>query len=908
MSANGSEKKNDDLIITEGTKQFTATQFICHALASAGVTHIFGGHGGAIVPLVDAIVAHPSLTWVYCRCEVNASQAAAAYAKLHGKVGCCVATSGPGAAHLLSGLVDADQDRVPLICLTGLKERNHGRYADFQDIDQSAIFRMAGLALSETVSDIDQLLPLMRNAFTIAMAANRCAHLAIPINVQQETVVARTHFCLGTAFQARICIPATRLQVDALALALRSEIEANRHVLIACGYRANIAGVGKYVERIAELLRSPILTSFDGKGTVDEQHPMSYGVIGMYGNAGTPSALDLMECCDTVIGICVNDWTELVANKSGLQIRRMIQIDERLVAGDSVRFAPFAVFACGYLGDSLRRVVKILEEQLARSKPHHKRLATTSDSSATLHPESAGDVWAELRKGGPFVKPTGTPATFLAGRCFATSSSITNQNYCHPAVFFKVMGTYLDRDSVICADIGDNALWMASSLAAKRGQRFITSEHLGIMGFGLNSGLAASLAAVDKVKKAGAGGTPPKTLVVAGDGGIQMSINELATMKDHGAVNVLVVVVVNGRLGRVQNETWGPGTNADGCHLGSPDYLQLFKAYGYPEGLALSTCDENVIAATIEKGWKSAAKHGCCVIELHQDEKEHPIMHKLQVCPLASSRTPWAVGEESLFPKITTDHWKHCHSQIQDWVNNLNKVEVSNAYWLDGGGSVFAASPSSIVQKLLNSFRISGQPQLFPTVEACSTFDSEFQASFLNALPAKDLLEDVLQKGTSNAHPLKIQFLACPPRFNFKLHAHPNVELCFTLVGELWERRLIGANLNPSVLVRSSKFPLIRNEQSEKFYESPSDEEMSHVKKELQATLAEKVQSLGEKGKFIDRATTEGRVMYNEAGSIHQSYTKASGCLLLVLWSGLHADIESCDCKGIDGSENLFLP
>ena len=99
-----------------------------------GVTHVFGGHGGAVVPLINAIVRHPSLTWVYVRCEVNASQMAMAYGKLTGTVGCCIATSGPGAGHLLSGLVDAEQDRVPLLCITGLKDMGHARYVSSSSI------------------------------------------------------------------------------------------------------------------------------------------------------------------------------------------------------------------------------------------------------------------------------------------------------------------------------------------------------------------------------------------------------------------------------------------------------------------------------------------------------------------------------------------------------------------------------------------------------------------------------------------------------------------------------------------------------------------------------------------------------------------------------------------------------
>jgi thiamine pyrophosphate-dependent acetolactate synthase large subunit-like protein len=195
---------------------------------------------------------------VYCRCETNASQSAAAYAKLHGTLGCCIATSGPGASHLLSGIIDADQDRVPLLCLTGMKSLGKTRHSNFQDIDQSSIFRMAGLALSEMVSHIDQLLPLARNAFTAAIANNRCAHLAIPIDVQTETIEARTHFCLGMSFQLRTCLPASTLQVEAFAMALCQEQLMKRRVLVACGYRAN--AIGTFVERIAELIHAPILT------------------------------------------------------------------------------------------------------------------------------------------------------------------------------------------------------------------------------------------------------------------------------------------------------------------------------------------------------------------------------------------------------------------------------------------------------------------------------------------------------------------------------------------------------------------------------------------------------------------------------------------------------------------------
>lgn len=768
---------------------------------------------------------------------------------------------------------------------------------------------MAGLPLSETVADIHQLLPLTRNAFTMSLASNRCTHLAVPINVQQDTIVGRSHFCLGTAFQSRVTTPAPQLQVDALTMALRTELESKRHVVIACGYRAH--AVGREVERLAELLHCPILTSFDGKGTVDEAHPLAYGVVGVYGNAGTPSAVDLLQDCDTIIGICLNDMTELLTNKSGLQIRRLIQIDERLVAGDSLRFSPSTVFSCGYLKESLGKVVQGLAESVRSDPQHHSRLAPleaislSREQSETHEVEAPTDIWAELKRGS-ISKPTGTPSTFLQGKCIEPKD-VKSTEYCHPAVFFDVMAKHLDEDSVICADIGDNALWLGSSLAAKRGQRFLSSEHLGIMGYAINSGLAASLSAADKADISGE--STPKTLIVAGDGGIQMSLNELATLKDHGAKNVLVVIIVNKRLGRVQNETWGPRVRADGCHIGSPDYVKLFDAYSYPNGSVVSTSNPEVIAETIKSSWNSAKEHGCCVIELVQDEHVHPVMHKLSI-KHRPSLIPWESrnrnpSTESMFPSIKIGLDSEFQGDLRGWLDGLDKVVLSTPMWLNRG-DLFSESPSAILETLASSLPLSSDVSpCFATSEAQDRFDSQYFAALLNALPDDILVNEVNAKGTSNSHPLKLQLLACPKGFEFKLHAHPSVELIVPLVGELWERRLIGASMSSNHLKRGVELSM--SAYSGKLYEEPNDDDMALAKEQLQLSMSA-ISSLGTEGKFVDRSTREGQILYNAVGSIHQSYTKEEGCLLFVLWSGIHADLVDCECcRGIEGAD-LFLP
>lgn len=373
----------------------------------------------------------------------------------------------------------------------------------------------------------------------------------------------------------------------------------------------------------------------------------------------------------------------------------------------------------------------------------------------------------------------------------------------------------------------------------------------------------------------------------------------------------MVVVIVNKRLGRVQNETWGPRVRAEGCHIGSPDYVKLFDAYSYPNGSVLSTSDPEVIATTIESGWRSAEQHGCCVIELVQDEHIHPVMHKLSL-KHRLSLVPWESrnrnpDNEDMFPRVKIGLDPNICEKVNCWLSDLDEVVLSSPMWLNRG-DLFSESPSEILEKLVSSMPFAANVEdgkCFSTPEARDQFDSQYFAAFLNALPDDVLAQEVNAKGSSNSHPLKLQLLACPKGFEFKLHAHPSVELIVPLVGELWERRLIGASISSKYLQRSAgpSMPV----SSDKLYEDPNDEEMARTKRSLQSTMST-IASLGTEGRFVDRSTRQGQILYNPVGSIHQSYTKDEGCLLFALWSGIHADLVDCECcKGIEGAD-LFLP
>ena len=190
--------------------------------------------------------------------------------------------------------------------------------------------------------------------------------------------------------------------------------------------------------------------------------------------------MELLEHCDTVVGICVFDWSQLVADAHGLQVRKFLLVDERLVAGDSLRYSPEAILSCGYLADTLDDLIIKLEDCMPRSDLGGRMTLSSSKElpDAVYELVRGDDVWSGFGTD-TYVKAAGTPSTYLVGKTISTSPNIISTEYCHPGVFFKVMGDYLDDDAVVCADIGDNSLFVASALHAKRGQRFLTVSKYG---------------------------------------------------------------------------------------------------------------------------------------------------------------------------------------------------------------------------------------------------------------------------------------------------------------------------------------------------------------------------------------------------------------------------------------------
>ena len=293
----------------------------------AGVTHVFGGHGGALVPLVNAIVNNPKVRWVCTRNEANASLMAAAYAKLTGNMGVCVATSGPGASNLTTGLLDALQDQCSMIAITGLKPRGGIGYSEFQDLQQSRMFAAGGLPMSLDVSSPDALVPLLRDAVAKALSLRTVVHLGLPVDVQAaQCPVPLKPFCAADV-RAEVELPETHsFVIKNVASELRAASgRGSGRVVIAVGHRA--VGAGEEILKLAERINAPVLTRLDAKGCVNEAHGLVFGVIGVHGKSGLELATKVIETSQLIISIGNHDDTLLLCNRAGLQIRPMITFE-----------------------------------------------------------------------------------------------------------------------------------------------------------------------------------------------------------------------------------------------------------------------------------------------------------------------------------------------------------------------------------------------------------------------------------------------------------------------------------------------------------------------------------------------------------------------------------------------------
>jgi acetolactate synthase I/II/III large subunit len=517
------------------TEPQTGAQILCEALVREGVDVIFGIPGGAIMPFYHALPDFP-LRHVLCRHEQGAGHAAEGYARASGRVGVCVATSGPGSTNLVTPLANAWMDSTPLVAITGQVATAVLGTDAFQETD------IVGITMPITkhaflVKTADAIPSAVRSAFHLASTGRRGPVLIdITKSAQQERAV--------PDWSPTLDLPGYRLPAApdcALVRAAASLLNAARRPLIIAGNGVIWADAHDELRALAERTGIPVITTLHGKGAFPEDHALALGMAGMHGWVHVNRAIQ--EC-------------DVLLNVGG-------RFDDR-VTGRAATFAPNA------------RIIHIDIDPAEIGKVVRVDVPIIGDARAAL-----AALLGEVRQ-----------SDIRAWRARIDELRATHEVYAALDTVTARHGRYR-----IVTDVGQHQMWAAQLLEWRTPRTHITSGGAGTMGFSVPAALGAALACPDDT-----------VWVICGDGGFQMTNQELATIVQEGVRNIRIAVINNGYLGMVRQwQELFEGRRYSGTPLSAPDFCKLAEAYGLTAHRIERVED---VAPAIEAAWH----HDGCVL------------------------------------------------------------------------------------------------------------------------------------------------------------------------------------------------------------------------------------------------------------------------------------------------------
>ncbi len=507
-------------------RELSGSQILCEALIREGVTLMYGYPGGAIMPFYDALTSYPILRHVLVRHEQAAAHAADGYARATGQVGVCVATSGPGATNLVTGLATAFMDSTPIVAITGQVARPFiGRDA-FQETDVLGVTQPI-TKHNFLVKRVEDLAEIVHEAFRLARGGRPGPVL---MDVPKDVQFAKTFYPVPAPVASIEHYRVTRVPHPAA-----TAIEKAAHLigeakkpLIMCGHGVILSNACAELSVFAEKTNIPVITTLLGLSAFPETHPLAIGMPGMHGPAHVNRAIGE---ADLIVGV-------------GLRF------DDR-VTGKVSEFAPHA------------RIIHIDIDASEMHKVKRAAVPIVSDAKAALmaltDAVDTGDHQSWLNE-----------IRSWEARASERAAGIEhNQEYPDPVCILDAIRAETGGDAIIVTDVGQHQMWTARHYTWTRPNSHITSGGLGTMGFALPAAMGVKM------------GIPDATVwVVAGDGGIQMNIQELATLKQQG-VNVKVAIMNNGYLGMVRQwQHFFHNHNYSETPITGPDYVKLADAYG----------------------------------------------------------------------------------------------------------------------------------------------------------------------------------------------------------------------------------------------------------------------------------------------------------------------------------------
>jgi acetolactate synthase-1/2/3 large subunit len=511
----------------------TGAEILWATLDGEGTTTVFGYPGGAILPIYDALRKYPNIHHVLVRHEQGASHMADGYARASGRVGVCMATSGPGATNLVTGLATAMLDSIPMVAITGQVSSKVLGSDAFQEVD------ITGITLPVTkhnflVTRAEDIAPAVREAFQIARSGRPGPVLVdITKDAQQATATFSFEAAGPRAYRPH---PMLRSESAAIREAIDLIKTAKRPVILA-GHGIVESGAVREVLSFAESQQIPIATTLLGLGCIPAAHPLQLGMMGMHGESWVNNAIQQADLL-LAFGMRFDDRvTGNLAHYSPTSKKIHIEIDPSEI-NKNVKVD------VALIGD-LKEVLQVLLPLLSINDAHPDHNPWLQEINSSKGTAAVRDI-INLPDNGHLY------AAHVIHDIWREAAAAGRLN-----------------ETIIVTDVGQHQMWEAQYFKHEAPRSLVTSGGLGTMGFALPAAIGAKTAQPEK-----------DVWVIAGDGGFQMTASELSTIQQEGlAINI--AVINNGFLGMVRQwqETFYD-KNYSASPILSPDFVMLAAAHG----------------------------------------------------------------------------------------------------------------------------------------------------------------------------------------------------------------------------------------------------------------------------------------------------------------------------------------
>lgn len=502
----------------------TGAQIVWECLLKEGVGIVFGYPGGANLPIYDAMLDYP-VRHVLGRHEQGLVHMADGYARACGNAGVVMATSGPGATNLVTGIANAHMDSVPLVCITGQVSSQLVGYDAFQEAD------VTGITLPITkhnylVTQAADIMPAIREAFYIARSGRPGPVLVDIAKDAQQAVIEDWEYDHApvrmTGYRPDLRPAPSIVQKAAAA------VNASRRPLILAGHGILMSGAMAEVRRFAERAQIPMAMTLLGFGSIPSSHPLNLGMMGMHGDSWVNSAI---QESDVLLAFGMR-FDDRVTGKLKTYAAEAFKIHIDIDPSEINKNVKVDIGMVGDLKDILRQIIPLTNETERSDWLAHIR---------TLRSESeARDI-----------------------------QNLPDSGRLHAAHVIHDLWRLTRGDATIVTDVGQNQMWAAQYCRIDQPHTWITSGGLGTMGFGLPAAIGAKLAKPER-----------DVWVIAGDGGFQMTQAELSTAAQEG-VKVNIAVINNGYLGMVRQwQEFFYDRRYAATPLRNPDFVKLAEAHG----------------------------------------------------------------------------------------------------------------------------------------------------------------------------------------------------------------------------------------------------------------------------------------------------------------------------------------